>query len=230
MKCAIFSALLLFAISSVGKPAFSEGNEHFIDVPAIPDKGSSTADFVPKGWAIESTVEDDLNGDSRPDAVLTLIEPLPNSAEKDSGPTRNRALVVLLRSKAGGYKRVAFTKRLLRCSTCYGTMGGTPYVAIIKGVLIVEELWGSRETTKTRFNFRYDNQTNKMLLIGEDIESSDRVTGSIVRTSSNFLTRVKLTESERFDEKLNRMVKSPAKKQRLPRIKRSIEDVNYEQY
>ena len=88
-----------------------------------------------------------------------------------------------------------------------GAEGGGADIKVVKGVVIVEELWGSRETVKTKLNFRYDSRSKRVVLIGEDIERFDRATGSRLHKSSNLLTGIKLTEAERYDEKLDRLIK-----------------------
>ncbi|NJR19308.1 MAG: hypothetical protein HC785_28930 [Calothrix sp. CSU_2_0] len=44
----------------------------------VPTQGKTVQDFVPKGWKIQDKVEGDINSDSKPDTVLTLI---PHSAD-----------------------------------------------------------------------------------------------------------------------------------------------------
>jgi hypothetical protein len=230
----MFTALLAFAALTLCRPVFSEEDRHIIDESKLPVDGSLMTDFVPIGWIIESVIENDLNGDNKPDVVLALIESLPQMTEERTSPGRNRALVILLQTKTGGFHRVALARRLLRCSTCFGTMagpeGGGAEIKVIKRVILVEELWGSRETVSTRLSFRYDSQSRRVVLIGEDIERFDRATGSRLRKSSNFLTGIKLTEAERYDEKLDRLIKVHTEKQRIPKIKRFIEDIDYKEY
>ncbi len=229
-----FSALLFIAALLVGTPVFSEEDRRLIDDSVLPVNGAATSDFVAPGWTVESAIEGDINGDGNDDTLLVLIEKAQGSASENLGNSRNRALVVLLKSPNGHYQRLAVAKRLLRCMTCYGMLagaeGGAPGITITKGVITVEEFWGSRETVNTRLSFRYDKGTKSVLLIGEDIETIDRATGSAKRVSSNFLTRIKLTETQRYDEKLGRMVKVARKKQRIAGIKRRIEDIDYERY
>jgi hypothetical protein len=230
----MFSALLAFAALTLCSPVFSEEDRRIIDESKLPVDGTLMTDFVPVGWKIESVIRNDLNGDIKPDAVLELIESLPQMKGEDIPPERNRALAVLLQTKTGGFHRVALAKRLLRCSTCFGTMagsdGGGAEIKVIKSVIVVDELWGSRETVNTRLRFRYDSQSRRVVLIGEDIEHLDRATGSRQLKSSNLLTGIKLTEAERYDEKLDRLIKVDTKKQHIPKIKRFIEDIDYKEY
>lgn len=230
----LLSALLALAALTFCRPASAEQDRRMIDESRIPVDGALTTDFVPVGWMIESALPNDLNGDGKPDVVLELIESLPLKTEEEMPPSRARALVILLQTKTGGYRRVAVARRLLRCSTCFGTMagaeGGGAEIKVVKRVIIVEELWGSRETVNTRLRFRHDSHSGHVVLIGEDIELFDRATGSRLRKSSNLLTGIKLTEAERYDEKQDRLIKIPKNKQPIPKIKRFIEDIDYEQY
>jgi hypothetical protein len=230
----LFSALLVFAALTLCSPVFSEEDRHIINESKLPVNGSLMTDFVPAGWKIESVIQNDLNGDIKPDVVLELIESLPEMTGEGVFSERNRALVILLQTKTGGFHRVAVARRLLRCSTCFGTMAGTEgggaEIKVTKGVILVEELWGSRETVNTRLRFRYDSRSRRLVLIGEDIEHFDRATGARLRESSNLLAGIKLTEAERYDEKLDRLIKVDTKKQHIPKIKRFIEDIDYKEY
>jgi hypothetical protein len=230
----IFSALLAFAALTFCSSVFSEEDRHIIDESKLPVDGTLMTDFVSVGWQIESVIQGDLNGDTKPDVVLELIESLPQMPGEGISPERNRALVILLQTEAGGFHRVAVARQLLRCVACFGTMagaeGGGAEIKVTKRVILVEELWGSRETVNTRLRFRYDSGSKRVVLIGEDIERFDRATGSRLRESSNLLAGIKLTEAERYDEKLDRLIKVDTKKQHIPKIKRFIEDINYKEF
>ena len=95
----MLSALLAFAALTLCRPVFSEEDRHFIDESKLPVDGSLMTDFVPAGWMIESVIVKDLDGDIKPDAVLTLIESLPQMTGEKISPARNRALVILLQTK-----------------------------------------------------------------------------------------------------------------------------------
>jgi hypothetical protein len=230
----IYSALLVFAALAFCSPVFSEEDRHIIDESKLPVDGTLMTDFVSAGWQIESVIQGDLNGDIKPDVVLELIESLPQMQGEGISPERNRALVILLQTEVGGFHRVAVARQLLRCVTCFGTIagaeGGGAEIKVTKRVILVEELWGSRETVNTRLRFRYDSELRRVVLIGEDIERFDRATGSRLRESSNLLAGIKLTEAERYDEKLDRLIKVDTKKQHIPKNKRFIEDINYKEF
>ncbi|MGR9088557.1 MAG: hypothetical protein ACU841_16020, partial [Gammaproteobacteria bacterium] len=176
----------------------------------------------------------DLDGNGKPDRVLMLIEALPGQTVGDMPPSRARALVLLLQTPSSGYRRAALAKRLLRCTDCFGMMagpdGGGAEIRVVKRVLIVEELWGARETVQTRLRFRHDARSGRFALIGEDIDYTDRGKGTAKRISRNFLTGIELTETRRFDEKKGSYVGLPGKKRSIPRNRRYIEEIDYQDY
>lgn len=229
----LFTASLLLAGSIVWGEASAESVRRFIDVGDIPLEGGSFFDFVPPGWRVEVVISGDLNRDTKPDTVLELIEDLPATVDGVANE-RYRALLVLLETQADRLRRVAVAARLLRCSTCFGMMagpeGGGAEIKIDKGVLIVDEVWGSRETVHTALRFRYDPINNRMPLIGEDIVRFDRATGAHLRESRNFITGIKVTEGTRYDAKIDRLTGIPTQKRHTPRIRRVIEDIDYKDY
>jgi hypothetical protein len=233
MKHLLCAVLLAFPVLAFYRAASAEEDLRMLDVSRLPQNGALVSDFAPLGWRIESTIPGDLNGDGKPDTILTLIEALPAIVD-DVPNERYRALVALLQTATGKLQRVAVAPRLLRCSTCYGMLagpnGGEPVIKIIKGVIIVEELWGSRETVHVTLRFRYDPSSNRLILIGEDINRSDRATGAHSYETSNFLTGIKLTEGTQFDAQQNRLTENSPQKQHIPKIQRFIEDIDYEDF
>jgi hypothetical protein len=209
----------------------AQDERRFIDLSQVPVEDASPTDFVPRGWVIEKQVSGDLNEDSRPDVVLELIEDLPPLAGGEPHD-RYRAMLVLMGE--GKLHRVAAADRLLRCSTCFGALagpnGGEPDIKIARGVIIVNHLWGSRESVDSTQRFRYDPQLRRFVLIGEDIENRDRDNGTGTHESSNYLTGVKIVEKYRYDERLDHDVQVSTSRQRVPKIRRFLEDIDYEKY
>jgi hypothetical protein len=234
MNRIFFYALLLPVLLSCCSPAAAEADRPPFDESRIPVENPRLTDFVPAGWTMEETIEQDLDRDGKPDAVLELIEALPHKTEEETLPDRARVLAVVLQTQTGGYRRIALARRLLRCSACFGTMagpeGGGAEIKVAKGVIVIEEMWGSRETVTTRLRFRYDAESGRIVLIGEDIETFDRATGNGRQESSNLLTGVKLTDTLRYDEKRDRLITVSSKKERVPKVKRFIEDIDYRSY
>ena len=56
---------------------------------------------------------------------------------------------------------------------------------------MVEQEHGSRDVTNLTFRFRYDEATQRFVLIGFDLATADRLTASVVTESSNYLTGVR---------------------------------------
>src|SRR5688572_28644267 len=61
-------------------------------------RAADASAFVRAGWAVELSVEGDLNGDAEKDRVLVLLQ-----KEPEAGEDRKRALLVLL-ARPGGYE------------------------------------------------------------------------------------------------------------------------------
>lgn len=202
----------------------------FIDLKQVSVEGNAAQDFVPRGWKIEGQTEGDLNVDSKPDLVLKLIEDLPEETADGALNIRYRALLVLLKTENGKLHRAAAADRLLQCTGCGGMMGnpGGGDITIEKGVLIVSQLSGSRETNDLTQRFRYDPRLKRFVLIGEDLEYRDRATGDSESTSSNYLTGVKTFRKTRLAKSGDREITVSSKTQRIPVSKRFLEDIDYE--
>lgn len=225
---------LISTLSGLTSGAHGQDERRFIDLSGVAAEGDSAKAFAPKGWVVEEEVTGDLNGDSKPDVVVKLIEDKP-AEDKDGIPLeRYRALLVLLRTDGGKLRRAATADRLLMCTTCGGMLsdpsGANVQVEITKGVIVIDQLRGSREAVNTTLRFRHDARLNRFVLIGEDVETRDRATGATTRESSNFLTGVKLTEKYRYDERTDKEALVSKQRQRLTGAKRFIEDIDFESY
>ena len=84
-------ALVLFA-----SPAFAQDEAGVIDKTLVPAEASNAREFAPRGWKIEQQVTGDLNGDSRPDFALKLVEDKPEKNSEGDVTERGRALVLVL--------------------------------------------------------------------------------------------------------------------------------------
>jgi hypothetical protein len=190
---------------------------------------SAGRDFTPEGWRVEAEIAGDLNHDGRLDTILSLLQEKPDAAGE-----RQRKLMVLLRARDNQLKRIAQGDRLLRCDGCQGAWAGAdhggPEIHIVKGVLIVREIWGSRETGETLLRFRHEPATGRMLLIGEELESNDRANGAKTRETTNWLTGIRTLEKTAYNEARQRLQKMPIKKQRLAKLKRYLDELNYLDY
>ena len=199
------------------------------DDSALPRTAGSAAKFVPSGWTIEETITGDLNGDLAADTALVLIEK-PTADENES---RERVLMILFKNAKGGFDRAATAKSLLQCTQCGGMLGGnnsSSDIKIIKGVLTVNTLSGSRESSETTFRFRYDSKAAKFVLIGYDSIERDRATGVSTVQSTNFITGAQVTEEFQYSQKLDKDVKKSTKRVKVSKPPYYFEDINYETF
>jgi hypothetical protein len=185
----------------------------------IPTQGKVAQDFVPKGWKIQDKVEGDINSDSKPDTVLTLIE----AGSKDE---RARALVILLKQPNGKLQRLAVANKLLLCSSCGGTLSGpdgpSAIIEIKKGVITLSQLSGSREAREMVHRFWIDKSSKRVVLIGKDIREFDRGNGDSNLTSNNYLTGQRIVEKSQKEKVIS------TKKSTIAKTKQFIETVNIE--
>jgi hypothetical protein len=222
----------VLVLSVCGKTSRAQGEERrFLDLTQVAAEGNAVQDFVPRGWEIEEQITGDLNGDARPDTVVTLIEDVPAETADGGLTDRYRALLVLADGGSGKLRRVAAATRLLRCTGCGGVLNnsGASSVTIAKGVLIVNNFWGSRESVDLTQRFRYDPRLKRFVLIGEDSERRDRAVGTSVSTSSNYLTGVETHKQTRYDQKKDRDVLVSSTTKRIRTSKRFLEDIDYDE-
>lgn len=212
--------------------AFVQEAPRVIDPKTVPLSGATTKAFVPKGWVLQDEQTGDLNGDALPDAVLQLIEDLPKKSDDDFR-TRYRALLILFKTADGKYTRAAVAGTLLMCGGCGGMLGGTgdsaaADVKIEKGVLLISQLAGSRESTDHLQRFRYHAATKQFLLIGEDITNADRLGGTSEVISTNYLTGKQVIERHKYNEKTDKDVLLSKKIKVVARKQKPIEQVAYD--
>lgn len=230
IKAFLLSAALLVTPSGA---AGQDGERRSLDPQLVPAEGRSARDFVPKGWKVETdggVTSGDLNGDGAADAVLRLVEDAPVEGPDGVLNTRYRALVILLARPGGGFARAAVATKLLGCSTCYGVLGdpegGNIQVGIRNGVLDVSQLSGSREATDLTLRFRHDPANGRFQLIGEERSEYDRAAGGGTGTSTNYLTGVRVTKITTAGR--GGRERTSSKTTRVPRTRRFIEELDYE--
>jgi hypothetical protein len=201
-----------------------------LDLAQVPREGKAPKDFVPSGWSIEQTIRGDLDKNGSEDVVLQLIEQGPK--DKDGAePDRARALLALL-TEGGKLRRAGASNRILYCSTCAGTMSGEEggQVKLQKGVIVVDQVSGSRDTTHTTLRFRYEPKDKRFVFIGEDIDMRDRLTGKTEKVSTNLLTGLKISETLEYDEQKEDDVVVSSKKEKVPVKRVYLEDVDISKY
>lgn len=229
----ICSLLFVFAGAATGHAGAQEDDRP----PRIemPSSGDSADKFVPRGWRIETETDDtlvgDLNGDGRPDRLLRLVQDVPAETPDGVFTTRFRALAVLFGAPGGAYKRAAVTTRLLLCSTCAGVRGdpsggGNIQIRIERGVIVVEQQSGSRFAYSHTLRLRYERETNRFLLIGEDFDNRDTATGDRTEESSNYLTGVRLIRTYRYDRRRDAEALASTKTARITRQRKFLEDID----
>jgi len=193
-RVVLFCAFVLLLPTS--SPAQDGGGAVF-DKAKLPEAGRAASDFVPAGWVLEGQAAGDLNGDAVPDLALKLVQQKPAGAKEDEIIERQRALVVLFKDRDGALRRAGVADKVLQCTSCggafYGVVEAPAEVKIERGVIVVNQEFGSREVTEHTYRFRYDAAAARFLLIGFDSTSRDRLTGSVTQESTNFLTGRKIT-------------------------------------
>lgn len=230
MKALVLSAALLVTLSGASR---QDEARRSLDPQLVPAEGQSARDFVPKGWKVETDVgvtSGDLNHDGSPDAVLRLVEDLPIEGTDGVMTTRYRALVILLAKPGGGFTRAAVATKLLGCSLCYGALGdpegGNILIEIKNGLLDIGQLSGSREARDLTLRFRHDAATGRFQLIGEELSQWDRLAADGMSISTNYLTGVRVTKASGPTRRGRESTLT--KTTRVPRTRRFIEDVDYE--
>lgn len=181
----------------------------------VPAQAKTVEGFVPKGWKIEQKIVGDLNKDNIPDTVLELIQ---QPVAVDNDPQRK--LIIILQNKDKSLHKAVVAEKLLLCPMCMGAMGTNADITIVKGVLIVEHLTGSREIQDTIQRFRYEDKSGRFLLIGEDSVTNDRLTLDGLSQSTNYLTGEQVIETVKKEKVVSK------KKSKLAVKPTFIEDVS----
>lgn len=196
--------------------------ERKISDPTLEDGEKS---FVPKGWKAKDKMTGDLNGDSISDTVLQILN------ENADGGDYDRSLLILFKDKNGKFTKAAEGKKVIRCSSCGGMLGGgTADIKIENGILIISQLYGSREATDYLHRFRYEPSTKKFLLIGEDISNYDRATGASEMTSTNYLTNKQIITTAQFNQETDKEDIISKKEKTIQKTRKYLEDVDYAKY
>lgn len=222
VACAVFTLFAAFPASS-----FGQDEEKTLDAATVPAMAKNVAGFVPQGWKLEEDVKGDLNGDGVTDHVLKLIEGKPANGDDEMG-MGTRAMVIVFADEGGTLRKAAVAPKLLQCSGCggafYGAGNAPANVSIKKGVIIVEQDYGSRWVTDMTFRFRYDEQPGMFILIGFDFSSRDRAEGSSSDESTNYLTGTRITTTT------TKSNKTTTKTTKVAKDRMSIEEVDKDKF
>lgn len=238
MRAIILSlALILPQAYALAASARQDGEDapRYLDAKLVPAEARAAADFAPRGWKLEGEegeLTGDLDKDGVPDKVLRLVEDMPVQRPDGVYNTRYRALVVLLAQAGGGFKRAAVATRLLGCTLCAGALGDPEgmnvQIDIRNGVLNVHQLSGSREATDLTQRFRYDAASRRFALIGQDLETYDRIEGNSESVSTNYLTGLRVEKKSKITKRGRDPVVVSNKTTRVKPARLFIEDVDYE--
>ncbi|NNF00105.1 MAG: hypothetical protein HKN25_13875 [Pyrinomonadaceae bacterium] len=168
--------------------------------------------FIPKGWKLEQKDTGDLNEDKIDDLILQIRNENPENEDQD------RRLIILFKNRSGKLTKIAQNDTIIRCSTCGGMLGGGPAdIKVQKGVLLIEQMYGSRSGANYLYRLRYETSTNRFRLIGEDVTEFDRLELASEETSTNYLTGkqvIKISKGGENDVKETVTRKTVSKKKR----------------
>lgn len=191
----------------------------------LPREGRSLADFTPRGWIVADRAEGDLNADGILDKAAILVRQSSRAEQNNESLVESqRVLLVLISGKKGKLWLGGNQPELLQCLHCGGVKESVG-IEIRKGILIVNQLTGSREFTDQTWRFRYDPKTRRFMLIGKDVTYGDGALGTGEKASFNFLTGVKISESYRYDPKRNREMTISSRKEKIPPRTPFLEEV-----
>ena len=196
--------ICLGSLAGVGSAAWAQGDDpsRFLDPADVPLTGEYPEMFQPDGWIIEAVVPGELTGDQFPDMVVTLVEDL--LPQEGGIPVERYKALVMLQGTESGYTLAGVGPRALRCSTCYGMLGGPdggwPEIEIQGNVVVIDDLFGSRDAQNLVLKYRWDADRQAFRLIGRDSNYTDRLTLESTYESTNYLTGLTIIEHVTIDE------------------------------
>ena len=137
--------------------------------PTLPSRADALALFVPKGFAVEAKVTADFNKDGKDDVAAVV-----------KGEDERYLLVAVAEGK--GLRRIGLGEL-----EAYSL--GEAQLSAPKGVLIVEDLTGGTTAISSLYRYRYEAATDRMQLIGDDVELYSRTNQhDSTKVSTNRLT------------------------------------------
>jgi hypothetical protein len=199
---------------------------------ALPDRGSTKEEFVPKNWRIYTEASGDLDGDGRADVALVVTPDEDDPANQtfveqdDYGPAPDIAIVLF--AEADGFRRVGANSRL---ST--RNFDGRPHnVEIAKRVLVINSNFGNSSATDVTYRFRYNESAGGLMLIGYDHEVYSRPgTEDAFHTSENYLTGVRIETVRHIDRRKKRTAvynRETSKRSKIERYLVTFDEVDFD--
>jgi hypothetical protein len=191
---------LLFGVLISARASAQELVIPEVAYPALPKRGLSAQDFVPKGWKLETQTAGDLDKDGKNDLLLLLrMDDAKNVIKnerlgRDPFDTNPRILAVAFGSGMGKPYRLMLENHTLIARSSDpvldDVLAETGGIAIERGTLnIALHLFssaGSWTMGTTTYSFRHGK--NGFELIGFDRSTIDRGDGSLQDISINYLT------------------------------------------
>jgi hypothetical protein len=142
--------------------------------PSLPERADALPLFVPKGFAVEAQVTADFNKDGKDDVAAVV------KGEDE------RYLVVAL-GEGKGLHRIGLGEL-----EPYSL--GEAQLSAPKGVIVVEDLTGGTTAVSSLYRYRYEAATERMQLIGDDVELYSRTNQhDSTKISTNRLTGDRVT-------------------------------------
>jgi hypothetical protein len=142
--------------------------------PSLPLRADALPPFVPKGFSVEVQLTADFNKDGKDDIAAVI-----------KGEDERYLLVAVAEGK--GLHRIGL-----------GELDAYPLgdaaLSASKGVLVIEDLTGGTTAVSSLYRYRYEAATDRMQLIGDDVELYSRTNqhGS-TKISTNRLTGDRVT-------------------------------------
>src|SRR6478735_5095264 len=172
--------------------------------PDLPLRADAPPRFVPAGWRVETQLDADFNGDFQADVAMVIR----NDDE--------RWLLVAL-GEGKGLKRIGL-----------GELDPYPLgdasLEEKKGVLLITDLTGGTTAIQSTYRYRYEEETGRMRLIGDDAELYSRTNShGGVSVSTNRLTGVRITQTSTIDEPDGERRFSKEKRSAVPKDKLYLE-------
>jgi hypothetical protein len=228
-------AALALALAPL-RAAADPGDPPAVTYPTLPAHAAAAEGFVPAGWALETRLSGDLDGDHVDDLVLVLHDHDKANVIDNTGglgdpvfDTNPRILAIAFGKPGGGFDLVVQNHTLIPRHDNPAADDYLDGVSIERGTLRVKlHLFvsaGSWSTSNVAYAFRF--QSGRFELIGYDGETVQRNTGETETVSVNYLTgKLKLTTGTIDNDKPTKVVWQalpPRPRPRLDAIANGIE-------